>query len=225
MILLEKITKSYTRQSPPAVESVTLTLPDQMALVIVGHSGSGKTTLLRLIAGLELPDQGTIWRDGEVISAPGWALAPHRRAMGFLFQTPALWPHLTVRQNIAFGLGDWPRAETRLRLEEILAQTGLAALARRFPHQLSGGEAQRVSLARALAPKPACLLLDEPLTHLDADLKAEMLALILQTAQAARASIIYVTHDLPEAQGVSQWVGRMSHGRLELQAQVEVGGA
>lgn len=213
MIRLDGLCKSYDRKSP-IIRDASFDLPDGSALAILGPSGSGKTTLLRLIAGLELPDDGTIWRDGEVISEPGWALAPHRRGMGFLFQSPALWPHMTVAQNIRFGLAGWARPAARQRLEELLAQTGLEALSDRFPHQISGGEARRAALARALAPRPACLLMDEPLTHLDADLKQEMLALILSSAAAARASLVYVTHDPAEAEVVSVRVGRMEAGRL-----------
>lgn len=223
MLLLDNVSKCYepsaarAMDAARAVDTVSFSLPDQTCLVISGHSGSGKTTLLRLIAGLEVPDTGRILFNDRIASTPGWVLPPHQRQVGFLFQTPVLWPHLTVYQNISFGLGDWDRRAAKQRMDEILEQTKLTALAGRHPHQLSGGEARRVSLARALAPKPACLLLDEPLTHLDPDLKAEMLTLILETARSVGASLIYVTHDATEGQLVSNWTGCMSHGRLTLQ--------
>jgi len=217
MIILENVTKCFTINAVLAVDSVNLALPDEAILVISGHSGSGKTTLLRLIAGLELPDAGRIRLNDRVISSPGWALPPHQRQIGMLFQTPALWPHLTVRQNISFGLEDWERSTARQRVDVLLAQTGLGPLAGRYPHQISGGEARRVSLARALAPRPTCLLLDEPLTHLDPELKAEMVDLILDACREAKASLIYVTHDLEEGQKISDWLGTMSHGQLTIQ--------
>jgi iron(III) transport system ATP-binding protein len=195
-----------------ALEDVSFEIASGAALAVVGPSGSGKTTLLRLIAGLELPDSGEVLLDGRAASRPGWALAPHRRGVGFVFQSPALWPHMTVAQNILFGLRGLPHAEARARLEALLDQTGLKGLERRYPHQISGGQARRVALARALAPRPRFLLLDEPLTNLDTRLKEEMLELILAAARHTAATLLYVTHQMDEATRVARRVLRLEAG-------------
>ena len=197
-----------------AVDRASLEIGEGSTLVIQGASGSGKTTLLRLIAGLELPDDGEISINGEGANGPGRSLPPHMRKMGFVFQAPALWPHLTVADNILFGLAGRPRRENRQRMEELLERTGLAGLQKRYPDQLSGGQARRVSLARALAPEPSCLLMDEPLTNLDDDLKDKMLSLIKEELSRLGSAMIYVTHDSSEASALSKWVIFMERGRL-----------
>lgn len=151
MITLEQVSKFFGHIK--AADRVSLKLGAAETLAILGPSGSGKSTLLRLIAGLEIPDEGRIYLDHTLASQPGWVLAPHRRGLGFMFQTPALWPHLTVAQNIRFGLYGQPPEAARTRLGEIMAQTRVSALANRYPAQLSGGEARRVALARTLAPR------------------------------------------------------------------------
>ena len=148
-----------------ALNHLGFNVPDSDAVVILGPSGSGKTTLLRLVAGLEIPDHGEIFIDGELASEPGRVLSPHQRGIGFVFQAPALWPHMTVAKNILFGLNGMPKQEASNRLDELLVQTGLTGLEQRYPSQLSSGQARRVALARTLAPKPRCLLMDEPLTN------------------------------------------------------------
>jgi ABC-type Fe3+/spermidine/putrescine transport system ATPase subunit len=193
-----------------AVNSVSLDLVAGSTLVVRGASGSGKTTLLRLLAGLELPDEGEIWIEGS----PGGSLPPYRRGMGFVFQSPALWPHLTVAGNILFGMAGRPRREARQRLGELLERTGLTGLEKRYPDQLSGGQARRVALARALAPRPRCLLMDEPLTNLDGELKEKMLALIKEETAFAGSSLIYVTHDDAEAYQLGIRVVVMAEGSL-----------
>lgn len=207
MVELRSITKRYG--SVAVLTGFDLTVPAGESLVLVGPSGCGKTTLLRLIAGLEYPTAGEVILRGEVVSSPARVLPPHRRGVGFVFQSPALWPHMTVAQHLRFGLDDLPRAEVQARLAELLEQTALTALAERYPHQLSGGQARRVGLARALAPRPDLLLLDEPLTNLHADLKAELLALIKQTTRALGTTMIYVTHDESEAAQVANRVLRL----------------
>ena len=194
-----------------ALEGVSFQVADGASLAIVGPSGSGKTTLLRLIAGLEVPDEGEVWLDGQLASRSGWCLAPHRRGVGLVFQSSALWPHMTIAQNILFGLRGLPRQEAQGRLRELLVQTGLEGLERRYPHQLSGGQARRVALARTLAPAPKHLLLDEPLTNLDARLREDMLDLILAAATRSGATLLYVTHQREEAARVAQSkIGRAS---------------
>jgi iron(III) transport system ATP-binding protein len=216
MIVLENISKAYDRDSlAPAVAGVSLQVSPGEALALLGPSGSGKSTLLRLIAGLETPDTGRIWLDGALASEPGWALSPHRRGVGMVFQRPALWPHLTVAQNILFGLGGWPRSDADARLAEVVRLVRIGGLERRYPHQVSGGEGQRVALARAVAPRPPILLLDEPLSGLDPELHGQMLDLINAIRQERPVTMVYVTHHASEAAAVTDRVARLRHGRLE----------
>jgi iron(III) transport system ATP-binding protein len=194
------------------ISGVSFLVPDRCSVAILGASGSGKTTLLRLIAGLDTPDSGEILIDGVIASTPKGVVPPHRRNIGFVFQSPALWPHMTVEENILFALGNYGDGDSRDRLNNVLEQVSLLHLRHRYPHQISGGEARRVALARAIAPEPRCLLLDEPLTNLDTDLKEEMLALIGYTAEACGSSMIYVTHDLAEAERLADTILRLESG-------------
>jgi iron(III) transport system ATP-binding protein len=191
------LTKQYN--GAPILEGVSFDLAEHSRTAILGPSGSGKTTLLRLLAGLELPEHGKIYMRGQVISQPGWARPPHQRSMGMVFQSPALWPHMTVAQNILFGLGDLSRSAACQRLEAVLAQCALLGLETRYPQHLSGGEARRVALARAIAPQPQILLLDEPLTNLDSDLRKTLLEL-LRTIASEVSILVHVTHDHREAE-------------------------
>jgi ABC-type Fe3+/spermidine/putrescine transport system ATPase subunit len=213
MIEVKQLSKSFG--DVRAVDHVTFNVPAGDSLAILGPSGSGKTTLLRLIAGLEIPDEGEIYINGELSSEPGWVEAPHRRGIGFVFQAPSLWPHMTVAQNILFGLNGISRRDGRRRLDELLQQTSLKGLENRYPSQLSGGQARRVALARTLAPRPRCLLMDEPLTNLDPDLKGQLVALIKQTAEQEGVCLLYVTHDADEAKCISERVLVLRDGRLE----------
>jgi len=197
-----------------AVDDASFELGENATMVISGPSGSGKTTLLRLLAGLEIPDSGEIVINGETVGSPGKQEAPHRRGMGFVFQTAALWPHLTVAGNILFGLADRQKAEKEERLQELLQRTGLEGLDKRYPDQLSGGQARRVALARALAPEPDCLLMDEPLTNVDSDLKATLLEFVKTERERIKAALIYVTHDQSEAEFLDGHKMIMDKGRL-----------
>ncbi|MDD3579705.1 MAG: ABC transporter ATP-binding protein [Desulfobacca sp.] len=212
MIRTVQLSKSFG--TVDAVVEVSFVVPAQGTLTILGPSGSGKTSLLRLIAGLDLPNAGEIYLDGKLASRPGWSLEPYRRGIGFLFQTPALWPHLTVAQNILFGLHHLPRPAARARLEELLEQMVLCDVANRFPYQVSGGEARRVSLARTLAPRPPILLMDEPLINLDLELKEQLMHLIKAAVTRHHATLIYVTHDLIEAATISQDFLFLEKGRI-----------
>jgi iron(III) transport system ATP-binding protein len=212
MIEVREVCKRFGRHV--ALDRITFTVPEKGAVVVLGASGSGKTTLLRLIAGLESPDQGEIRLGGRLVSAPGRLLEPYRREIGFVFQSAALWPHMSVAANIGFALGKMPKAAARQRVEELLAATGLDALAGQLPHQISGGEARRVAIARALAPQPRYLLLDEPMIHLEAELKQQMLELILSSARKTGAGMVYVTHDADEAEQISGLVLALDRGRL-----------
>lgn len=176
MITLKGVSKYFG--TIRAVEDVSLKVTSDSLVVLVGPSGGGKTTLLRLISGLDTPDSGEIYIDGLLASNAGYSLEPHQRNLGFVFQTTALWPHMTVAQNIIFGLTGKPKVEVYNRLHQLIVATSLEGLERRYPHQLSGGEARRVSLARTLAPQPKHLLMDEPLSNLDPELRNSMLSLI-----------------------------------------------
>jgi iron(III) transport system ATP-binding protein len=204
MIELSGLKKHYGEVA--AVNRVSLVIPDHARIAITGPSGSGKTTLLRLIAGLEIPDEGTIKIDKKLANDPGLRIEPSARGIGFVFQTAALWPHMTVRQNILFCLQSLPGKEGEARVTELLERMGIAHLGQRYPDQISGGEARRVALARALAPRPAILLFDEPLTNLDDELREDLLSLISQTVRESGASMVFVTHNTAEARAVADTV-------------------
>ncbi len=212
MIELAGISKSYG--SHPALSNVSLTIPDQARIALLGPSGSGKTTLLRLIAGLEVPDAGTISFDGGIISSPEYVLPPSERSMGFVFQSAALWPHMTVSDNILFGLSHLPEKEQQQRLGTLLERMKITPVKDRFPDQISGGEARRVGLARALAPRPTTLLFDEPLTNLDRKLRDDLLSLISETIRETGSAMVYVTHDEYEAECVADTIIRFDKGTI-----------
>lgn len=197
MLDVRQITKRY--QGDAVLDRVSLALDHDEAVAVLGPSGSGKTTLLRVIAGLEYPDEGEIWIDRERVSAPGWASAPHTRRIGFVFQNPTLWPHMTVAENVRFGLATLGKAEQKQRVEHALESAGVARFADRYPNELSGGEARRVAVARALAPRPRLLLMDEPLVNLDEALKDCLLKTIDEHRREHPCALVYVTHDRDEA--------------------------
>jgi iron(III) transport system ATP-binding protein len=208
---LRGVSKSFA--SVRAVASVDLTVPHDSVTAVLGPSGCGKTTLLRLVAGFVVPEAGTI-RFGEVVVAgDGRAMPPQQRKVGYVPQEGALFPHLDVAANIAFGL---PRARRRsARVGEVLDLVELpAAFASRYPHQLSGGQQQRVALARALAPEPSVVLLDEPFSSLDASLRASTGRAVLRALRAAHATAVLVTHDQDEALSLADQVAVMREGRV-----------
>ena len=190
-----------------------LTIPKGQVLALLGPSGCGKTTALRLIAGFEEPDQGVIAIGGRTVSGPGENTPPERRRVGMVFQEGALFPHLSVEQNIAYGL---PKGQGRdERVGEVLELIGLSALRDRMPHELSGGQQQRVALGRALAPQPEVLLLDEPFSNLDPKLREQVRRDVLGILKASHATAIFVTHDQEEALFVGDVVAVMNEGRVE----------
>lgn len=217
LIELRNVSKSFG--ATRAVEDVSLSIERGAICVLLGASGCGKTTVLRLIAGLEAPDSGEIWLNGERVAAQGVWQPPEMRRVGMVFQDYALFPHMSVRQNVAFALaaldGKLSRAERDGRVRRMLELVGLADRAERFPHQLSGGEQQRVALARALAPEPSVVLLDEPFSNLDAALRRTMREEVRRILRAANATAIFVTHDQEEALSLADTVVIMSAGKVQ----------
>jgi iron(III) transport system ATP-binding protein len=215
---LEEISKWFSQAQPAAVEAVNLTLRQGEILGLLGPSGCGKTTLLRMIAGFELPQQGKITLGGTGVSAPGCWVAPEKRDIGMVFQDYALFPHLNVEKNVAFGLRK-PRqssAQTlKNRVAEVLALVGLSGYESRYPHELSGGQQQRVALARALAPNPKIVLLDEPLSNLDVQVRLRLRQELRDILKAANTSAIFVTHDQEEALSICDKVAVMRGGKVE----------
>lgn len=211
-IKCESVSKQFG--TTEAVRNVSLEVPAGRTLALLGPSGCGKTTLLRLIAGFERPDAGRILiRDREVVGPKAW-VPPEKRHIGFVFQDYALFPHLTVGANIAFGLNKLPRGERGERVEACLDLVGLIGLGERMPHELSGGQQQRVALARALAPDPDLVLLDEPFSNLDADRRLQVREELKRILKVAKATAIFVTHDREEALNLGDDVAVMDEGRI-----------
>jgi iron(III) transport system ATP-binding protein len=180
-------------------------------LALLGPSGCGKTTLLRVVAGFERPDTGEVSIDGVAVAGPTAWVPPERRRVGMVFQDYALFPHLTVSDNVAFGL---PRDGRSGRVAELLALVGLEGLGRRYPHELSGGQQQRVALARALAPRPSVVLLDEPWSNIDPLLRGEMRDELAQIMRRAEATVVLVTHDREEAFSLADRIALMCDGTI-----------
>jgi ABC-type Fe3+/spermidine/putrescine transport system ATPase subunit len=213
-ITLVDVTKRFA--SHVALDSVSLEVRSGTAAVVVGPSGCGKTTMLRVIAGLEVPDSGQVLLNGTTVSAAGRArVPPHLRQLGFVFQDLALWPHLTVGQNLDFVLGAaLPRSERHRRAHDALALVRIEELSGRYPHQLSGGEQQRVALARALVREPRVLLLDEPLSSLDEELRGEVRSELARLQRALRLTTVYVTHDRQDVAALADCVIEMRAGGI-----------
>jgi iron(III) transport system ATP-binding protein len=219
---LDRITLRYggPAHSKAAVQEASLGLSAGQIGVLIGPSGCGKTSLLRAVAGLQPLQGGAIRMSGQVLSqapAPGLPavhLPPEQRHIGMVFQDYALFPHLSVADNIAFGLAQLPRTQRKSRTQEVLDLVGLAHAAGRAPHQLSGGQQQRVALARALAPQPKLLLLDEPFSSLDVDLRERLAQELRGILKAAHTTALFVTHDQMEAFALGDVIGVMHQGHL-----------
>jgi iron(III) transport system ATP-binding protein len=182
---------------------------------LLGPSGGGKTTALRCIAGFEAAQRGEIRIAGRVVSGPGTMVPPEKRRIGMVFQDYALFPHLTVAGNIAFGLHAAPRGERAARVRELAEVVGLSAALEKYPHEISGGQQQRVALARALAPRPELLLLDEPFSNLDIDLRERLSLEVREIIKASGATAVLVTHDQQEAFAMADEIGILHDGRIQ----------
>ncbi|MFN7103853.1 MAG: ABC transporter ATP-binding protein [Pseudorhizobium sp.] len=218
-ITLENIRKSYGRNTPPAIANLNMEIGSSQFLCLLGPSGCGKTTTLRMIAGLEHPTEGRILVDGTPIVSvnDGIFTVPEKRKMGLVFQNYALWPHMTIRDNVAFGLTlrKTPAAERDAVVDRVMSKLGIARYADRYPAQLSGGQQQRVALARMLALNPSVILLDEPLSNLDAKLRLDMRAELKRIHAEAGSTIVFVTHDQWEAMTLATTIAVMSEGALQ----------
>ncbi len=216
-IALAHVTKRFeTAESTLAVNDLTLDIQRNQFMALLGPSGSGKTTTLRMIAGFLRPDAGTIHIDGVLLSSPDRSVPPAGRAVGMVFQNHALWPHKTVFENVAAGLKrrKVTREETQRKVAEALARMNLAGLDARYPSELSGGQQQRIALARGLVTEPKILLLDEPLSHLDATLREQLRGELKALQRRTAITVVYVTQDQGEALAVSDRVAVMDKGTL-----------
>ncbi len=215
-VRLVNLTKRHKHGA--VVDAVSLDIACGEFMVLLGGSGSGKTTLLRLIAGLEVAEEGQVWIEGELVAEDGRTLvAPHKRKVGFVFQDLALWPHLTIAESIAFVLSasGLPKRARIDRIREVLKLARIERFGDRYPHQLSGGEQQRAAIARAIAAEPHLLLLDEPMSSLDTDLKQELRDELANLQNQLGLTTVYVTHDRTEIMSVAHRVALMRHGKLE----------
>ncbi len=211
-LVFQDIRHDYQGQT--TLDGVSLDVASGEVLCLLGPSGSGKTTLLRLAAGLETPREGRILLNGKEISGPGVFVPPEHRGVGLIFQDFALFPHMTVFENVRFGLNVLSEAESRKEAAVALERVGLTHYADQYPHALSGGEQQRVALARALSPRPSVLLMDEPFSGLDSRLKDTVRDETLAILRETRATALMVTHDAEEAMRMADRIALLKEGRL-----------
>jgi iron(III) transport system ATP-binding protein len=209
------LSKRYPGAGTDALRGVDLTVASGEVVAVVGESGCGKTTLLRLIAGLETPSAGEVVLGGVLASTPRAVIPPERREVGLVFQDYALFPHLTVLDNVEFGLHRLPRGRRRERALDVLSLVGLADYRRRYPHELSGGQQQRVALARALAPEPLILLLDEPFSNLDVVSRLSVRDEVARVIRQAGSTALFVVHDLEDVLGVADRIAILRQGELQ----------
>ena len=225
MLKLELIdvVKRFGDRAEAVIRGLSITVAEGQMLVLLGPSGCGKTTALQLVAGLLHPDDGSILVDGKAVAGPGWGLPPERRNLGMVFQSYAVWPHKTVFENVAYGLElrSMPREEIRLKVQKTLDLVHLGELGARYPSEISGGQQQRVALARAIVVEPSLLLLDEPLSNLDATLREQMRIELKLLQRKLGLASIYVTHDQAEAMVLADHLVVMRDGIIEQQGPAE----
>jgi len=209
MIRTDRVSKRYG--TTPAVVEASICVDRGEVVALLGPSGCGKTTLLRLIAGFEAPDAGVVRVAERRVAGNGMWVPPEKRRVGMVFQDYALFPHLTVAENIGFGV---PRSTRSARLREIVPRVGLQGLESRYPHELSGGQQQRVALARALAPEPELVLLDEPWSNVDPSLRASLRSEVVALLRALEVTVVLVTHDREEAFSLADRIALMRDGTV-----------
>lgn len=215
-LVLRDVAKRYPRSKAFALSGASVAIERNEVVALVGASGSGKSTLIRIVAGFEEPTRGEVAIDGTVISRPGWVQRPEVRQMGIVVPGNSLFPHLTVQQNITYGLLKTGRRERRLRMAELLHQLALPDdAASRYPHELSSGQQQRVALARALAPNPPLLLLDEPFSNLDSTLRARLRDQVSLTVARESTTVLWITHDVEDALAVADRIMVLRRGQIE----------
>ena len=219
-LAFEDVSRRY--ESTRALDSISVVIKPSEVVALLGPSGCGKTTLLRIAAGIEKPSSGRVLLDGIEAAGPERFVPPERRNIGLMFQDFALFPHLTLLQNVAFGLKSLPKPEAKRIAMSGLERVGLANLATAYPARLSGGEQQRVALARAIAPRPGVLLMDEPFSGLDVDLRASMQEETLTILRETRATSLIVTHDPEEAMRLSERIIVMKAGRIVQEGNAEL---
>lgn len=215
VIQLDSVDKSYRPGPVRALADVSLDVREGEILTLLGPSGCGKTTTLRLIAGFEVPDRGRIAIGGRDVAGAGRWVPPEKRGVGMVFQDYALFPHLTVGENVTFGLDGMGKADRAVRAREILGSLDLSACYNRYPHELSGGQQQRVSLARALAPEPVVVLMDEPFSNLDTHLRNQIRDEVVSILRQNGVTCVLVSHDQRDALAISDRVAVMNRGRVE----------
>ncbi|MEM9142221.1 MAG: ABC transporter ATP-binding protein [Bacteroidota bacterium] len=209
---ITSLTKPFNKKEGKVIDGIDLQIAKGSVVSLLGESGSGKTTLARLIAGLETPDSGEILLDGDVVASTSRFVPPQKRKVGMVFQDYALFPHMTVLENVGYGIQNGAQKESRI--QEVLALVGLQDFGHRYPHQLSGGQQQRVALARSLAPEPKILLLDEPFSNLDASLKRHLRSELFQIIRESKVTAIFLTHDTQDAMAVSDRVVVLQKGNI-----------
>lgn len=213
MLQIASLTRRFGTAT--ALSGISLEVAEGQVTCLVGPSGCGKSTLLRLVAGLDLPDSGEIRLGGRLLSSPGWALEARHRRLNMVFQDYALWPHMRVAEIVGYGLRHLPRAERTARVQGLMERMRIAPLARRLPAQISGGQQQRVAIARALATDPDLLLLDEPLSNLDVQLRHALRLEFAELFASVGKTVLYVTHDPLEACSFADVLVVMNAGRIE----------
>ncbi|WP_372630623.1 ABC transporter ATP-binding protein [Cohnella sp.] len=223
-VAVEQITFRFSGRQPAVIDKLSFTVTRGEIVGVLGASGSGKSTLLRLIAGLEMPESGSISVDGRLLTNERVFLEPEQRGVGMVFQDYALFPNMTVADNIVFGLHKLKRSMRLLRLEQMMELVQMKEYAKRYPHELSGGQQQRVALARALAPQPSVLLMDEPFSSLDAHLKASIRSELRQILQKANITCLLVSHDQADIEAICDRVLRIQeYGRENEFEEIAVG--
>lgn len=215
VLRVENLQKQFCKGAVCVANRITFEVKEGEIFTLLGESGCGKSTLLRMIAGFEHPDSGTIALEGKRVFDAQTLVPPEKRRVGMVFQNYALFPHMRVSENVAFGLKGQSAAQQKKRIDEVLSLTGLAGLSDRYPHELSGGQQQRVAIARALAPGAKLLLLDEPFSNLDYSLRLTMRQELRRMIKQSGASAIFVTHDQQDAFEISDRIAVMNGGAIE----------